>query len=88
MIRVYSIPDCPYCTKIKDLLTSENIPFRDINIYLPENKEESDKLFDLTKSDQVPILIVEKQILLPDVSFTTIDECFNIVKKLLNKENN
>lgn len=88
MIRVYSIPDCPYCTKIKELLTNENIPFVDINVYLPQNKEESDRLFDMTKSDQVPILIVKKQILLPDVSFTTIDECFNIVKKLLSEENN
>jgi glutaredoxin len=86
MIRVYSITDCPYCSEIKELLTNENIPFVDVNIYLPENQKESDKLFEFTKTDQVPVLIVNKKILLPDVSFKTINDCFEIVKKLISEE--
>lgn len=83
MIKIYSIPDCPYCNELKSILTTEGVSFLDINVNLPEHEEEWDALHKITKSDTVPIVLVEKQILVPNVSFKTIRECADITKKIL-----
>ena len=40
MVRIYSIPDCPYCTELKDIFTAEGVAFVDINVMLDENEQE------------------------------------------------
>ncbi len=69
MIRIYSIPDCPYCVELKEILTKEGIAFIDVNVNLPENQKEYNQLHEITKSDDVPIVKVGKQLLVPNVSF-------------------
>lgn len=32
MVKVYSIPDCPWCKKVKAYLTSKNVSYTDINV--------------------------------------------------------
>ncbi len=83
MIKIYTIPNCPYCNELKTTLTSEGIKYQEIDVNLPENEEEWDKLHEVTKSDMVPIVLVGKQILVPNVSFKTIRECADITKKFL-----
>lgn len=85
MTRVYSAPQCPYCTELKNLLTKEGIPFVDINVTLPENEIEFKKLFEITKCDDVPMLKVGKQLLIPNVSFKSIKEAHFLTKKLLSE---
>ncbi len=83
MVRVYSIPECPYCTELKDILIKEGVDFVDINVNLPENEKEYNDLHKITKSDDVPIVKVGKQILVPNVSFHTIRDAADLTKKFL-----
>lgn len=75
--------NCPFCTEIKDLLTKEGIEFIDVDINLEENIEEADKVFAITECDSVPIVRVGKQLLAPDISFTSINEAFTLTKRFL-----
>ena len=83
MIRIYSIPDCPYCTELKEILTQEGVEFTDVDVNLPENEEEYNKIHEMTKSDEVPIVLVGKQLLVPNVSFQSIREAADLTKKFL-----
>jgi glutaredoxin len=83
MIRIYSIPDCPYCTELKEILIQEGVEFTDVDVNLPENEEEYDKIHEMTKSDEVPIVLVNKQLLVPNVSFKSIREAADLAKKFL-----
>lgn len=83
MVKVYSIPQCPYCTELKEKLTENNIEFVDVNVYLEENKEEYDMIVEKTKSDEVPIVRVGIQLLVPNVSFHSINEAYDLTKKFL-----
>ena len=83
MVRVYSIPDCPYCTELKEILTKEGVEFIDIDLNKPENQDEYDKLYEITKSDDVPQVKIGPQILVPHVSFTSIREAADLTKKFL-----
>lgn len=83
MIRVYSIPDCPYCAELKEILVKEGIIFVDVNVMLPENEKEYNELHRVTKSDDVPIVKVGKQLLVPNVSFHSIREAADLTKKFL-----
>lgn len=83
MIKIYTIPNCPYCNELKTIFTNEGVEYQEIDVNLTENEQEWDKLHEVTKSDMVPIVLVEKQILVPNVSFKTIRECADITKKIL-----
>ena len=83
MVRIYSIPDCPYCTELKKILTEEGVPFEDINVNLPEHEKEYNELNRVTKSDDVPIVKIGKQLLVPNVSFNSIREAADLTKKFL-----
>lgn len=83
MIRIYSIPQCPYCTELKEILTNEGIEFTDVNVDLPENEQEYNKIYEITKAEEVPIILVNKQLLIPNVSFKSIQEAANLTKKFL-----
>ena len=84
MIRIYSIPDCPYCTELKEILTQEGVEFIDVDVNLPENEEEYNQIHEMTKSDEVPIVLVKKQFLVPNVSFKSIREAADLTKKFLS----
>ena len=84
MVRIYTIKGCPYCEELKDLLTKDDVNFVEVDVSLDEHQKEYDKLFEITKSDDVPIVKVGKQILVPNVSFKTIQECCDLTKKFLN----
>lgn len=83
MIRIYTIDNCPYCNELKELLNKDNILFKDINIDLKENEEEFNKVNAIAKSDSVPIILVNKRILVPEKSFQTIQQAFDLIKKFM-----
>ncbi len=86
MIKIYSIPECPFCNDLKEKLTNQNIEFEDFNIFLEENVEEHTEVMEFTKSDEVPIVKINKHFLVPNVSFHSISECIEIIKKLSSEE--
>lgn len=83
MIRIYSITQCPYCTELKESLTKEGVEFIDVNVNLPENEEEFKKLFEITQSDDVPMIKIGNQLLVPHKSFFSIPQAFELIKKFL-----
>lgn len=86
MVTVYSMPSCPYCEDLKTKYRENNIEFRDINILLEENAKEFEKICEVTEIDEVPVIRLFKKILIPNVSFKTIDEAVIITQNIL-KEN-
>jgi len=84
MIRIYTIRECSYCNKLKELLKKDNLEFDEIDGDLPENDSKFLELFNVTKSYNVPTIIVNKSILVPEVSFNTIDEGFELIKRIIN----
>jgi glutaredoxin len=85
MVRVYTMEGCPYCDKLKGLLKDDDIEFKEIDINDKRYKLEFNKIMEISGADSVPIVIVKKKILIPEKSFMTIEEGFDIIKKLLNE---
>lgn len=82
-VRIYTIPDCPYCAELKEILTNEGVSFTEVNVNLPENEKEYNQIYEVTKSDEVPIIKVDKQLFVPNVSFKSIREAADLTKKFL-----
>ena len=85
MIRVYTIDNCPYCAELKEILTNEGVEFTEVNVDLPENEPEFNLLYEVTKSNDVPVVKIGNRLLVPTISFKSIRECYEITKILLNK---
>lgn len=86
MIKIYTLSTCPYCNKLKTLLEEANFEYDEINGDLPENDDKFRALSKITNSLNVPTIIVGKNILVPEVSFIKIEEGFELVKRLLDKD--
>jgi glutaredoxin len=84
MIKVFSVKSCGYCDKLKNLLRDNNIDFTDLDLDDDNNKIEIEKISKTVSLDYVPVIIVGKTILLPETSFTSIDQAYSIINKLLN----
>jgi glutaredoxin len=82
-VTIYTMSDCPYCLELKEKLTNENIQFRNVDIDLPENQEEFNKIIEASNAEEVPIVRIEKQLFLPNISFKTITEAVELTKKFL-----
>ena len=58
-----------------------------VDIEDKKNDKEVDKVMEIGKTDSVPIILVNKTLLSPEVSFKTIQEAFDLTKKFLSEEN-
>lgn len=85
-VRLYGFDGCPYCQELKQLLTTNNVYFDYIDIENEKYKEEVEKIMEIGKTDSVPIVLVNKVILSPEVSFNSIEEAFKLIKKFLNEQ--
>jgi glutaredoxin len=71
MVTIYGFKDCPYCTELKEILTNEGVSFRDVDISLPENEEEFNKIVEVSK-DEERSLTISSHVLDINVSFKLI----------------
>ncbi|KGM97823.1 glutaredoxin [Clostridium novyi A str. 4552] len=62
MVKVYSIPDCPWCIKVKKYLTSKDIEFEDINVQ--EDVQGREEMISLTNQSSVPVINVNGNIVI------------------------
>lgn len=85
MIKIYTMKNCPYCKDLKDMLNKDNINFEEVDIELDENKDEIEKVFEVSGVESVPIARVHNQLVAPDVSFSSIEEAFDIIKTIMSK---
>lgn len=83
MLKLYTLNNCVHCNELKTLLQNDNLEYQEIDVDLPENEEDYLKIYRLTKSDDVPIIIVNKMVLVPNISFKTIIEAVELIKKNL-----
>lgn len=83
MVTIYSFPECPYCKELKEIYDTEGIEYRDVNISLEENSEEWNMISEASKAEEVPVIKIEKQLLVPNISFKSINEAVEITKKFL-----
>ncbi|WP_075981767.1 glutaredoxin family protein [Bacillus massilinigeriensis] len=51
-ITVYTTTQCPYCVMLKNFLTSQNVPFKEVNV--ERNPEMMQKLVNTTGQMGVP----------------------------------
>jgi len=82
-VTIYTMSDCPYCAELKEKLTNENIEYRNVDIDLPENQEEFNQILEVSKAEEVPIVRVDRQLFVPNVSFKSITEAVELTKKFL-----
>ena len=83
-VRLYGFEECPYCQELKKLYEDNNIDFTYVDIELESNKEETARIMEIGKTDSVPIILVNKTLLSPEVSFKSISEAHELTKKFLN----
>ncbi len=83
MIKLYTFPECPFCQELKGLLVKEGIEFEEVNVNLPENLEEYKVVVKVSNSNEVPVMKIDKQLFIPNVSFQTIPEAVELAKKFL-----
>lgn len=75
--------NCPYCAELKELLTTENIEYNDIDIFDKEHEKEVGEIMEASKAQEVPIVRIEKQLFVPNVSFKSIKEAVELTKKFI-----
>jgi glutaredoxin len=85
-VRLYGFEGCPYCEELKGLFEENEIDFTYVDIELVENVNEGEKIMKMSKSDSVPIVLVKKVLLAPEVSFKSIPEALELTKKFLSEE--
>jgi glutaredoxin len=83
MVTIYGFNDCPYCSELKEILTNDGVEFRDVDISLPENEDEFAKIVEISNAEEVPVVKVGNQLLVPNVSFKSIKEAAELTKKFL-----
>jgi glutaredoxin len=83
MVTIYTMQNCPYCADLKELLTTENIEFNNIDIFDKEHEKEVSDIMEVSKAQEVPIIRVEKQLFIPNVSFKSITEAVELTKKFI-----
>jgi len=83
MVTIYGFNGCPYCAELKEILTNDGVEFRDVDIQLEENVKEFKKIREISNADEVPIIKVRNQLLIPNVSFKSIKEAAELTKKFL-----
>jgi glutaredoxin len=84
-IKLFGFEGCPYCQEMKELLDNENITYTYIDIDLIENAEIVENVIDNNGIDSVPVIWVGEVLLVPEKSFDTIQEGFELIKRFLNE---
>ncbi len=85
MIKLYGFDGCPYCEELKEMYDKNNIEYIFVDVTLDENENEVNKLFKITKEESVPVVLVNKTILAPNSSFSSIKEAYELTMKFLNE---
>ena len=61
MIKVYSIPDCPWCQKVKKYLELQQVEFQEVNI--ESDLDGRKDLLALTKQLSVPVTSIDGRLI-------------------------
>ena len=62
MIKIYSIPTCPYCNKAKAYFDSKDIEYKDINV--SEDKNGKEEMIEKSRQQSVPVIDIYGEIII------------------------
>ncbi|AYF54615.1 NrdH-redoxin [Clostridium botulinum C] len=62
MIKVYSVPNCPWCEKVKKYLNSKKVDYEYINI--KDDLQAREELIELTNQTSVPVIDIDGNIVI------------------------
>ncbi len=80
-VTIYSLVHCPYCVRAKDLLSANNIPFKEIVAdELP--RAEIDKLFARSAMRTFPQIFVAEKLIGGFSQLKELDDTIGIIKFL------
>ena len=82
MITLYGFTGCPYCQQLKNLIEADNLDYTYKDITLPENQESYQQLVSLSNCDELPVITVGTQLLVPTTSFKSIPQAHELIKRL------
>jgi glutaredoxin len=91
-IHLYSSKECPYCTELKQMLDSNNLPYEVTDV--DEEEKEWDEMCKTLSIEFVPtVIIVDEELdtaklLTPDVHFDEVQECFDQILEEVNNNGN
>jgi glutaredoxin 3 len=57
MVKVYSIPDCPWCDKVKKYLKLKNVAYEEFNV--EEDDEARNELYKISGDQVVPVTTID-----------------------------
>jgi glutaredoxin 3 len=57
MVKVYSIPDCPWCDKVKKYLKLKNVEYEEFNV--EEDDEARNELYKISGDQVVPVTTID-----------------------------
>lgn len=60
MVKIYSIPTCPYCHQAKDFFKENSVEFEDVNV--AEDEKARDEMIEKSGQMGVPVLDVNGEI--------------------------
>jgi len=86
-ITIYTIPNCPYCLELKTLLDNDKINYKQIDVSLEENETVFLELSKISNSESVPMVTIDKHLLVPEVNFFTINQCLELIKHITSQQN-
>ena len=84
VIKIFGFDNCPYCTELKTLLENEGVLYTYMDITKAENRAEYDKVAEVSKCSDLPIIQVNHHLIIPEVSFTNIPDVPALIKRLLS----
>lgn len=79
-VKVYTITPCPYCERAKNLLSSKNIPFEEVN--LDGKDDELQALKDKTGLRTVPQIFIGEELIGGFSELASLDDSGDLDKKL------
>ena len=85
-IKLYSANYCPYCKKLINLLKKDNIEFEIVDIETDKGDIEFNEVYKKIKTNLIPIVKLNNYYLIPEKSFKTINQCFEIIKKIIDNK--
>lgn len=59
-VKVYSTPTCPYCTRVKEFLTSSGVQFENIDV--SSDQEKAQEMIDLSGQMGVPVVVIDGEV--------------------------
>jgi len=81
-IKIFHMETCPYCKKLMEGLDKLEIIYEKIDVDSKEGEKKFLKVYEVSKNENMPTILVNNKILIPEITFNTIEEALNLIKDL------